>query len=139
MMDISSIIVAVVSGIFSILVIILQKGNNKVDRHIDKQNTFLERSKIVSDKLAADRKHLDALNRKMLLFILDTNVYILKENNDKDLIEEMATKSMDLKADLAGICDEINDLEKEKQLIEDVMEDMANQVQHDSLNMKKMK
>lgn len=121
-MDISSIIVAIVSGIFSVLVIILQKSNNKVDVHIKEQNKFLAHSNQLTNKLVEDRKHLDVLNRKMLKLILDTNLAILEGKKDVDAIDAAIKESIDLKSDLDAILVEIEELEKEKHMIEEVEE-----------------
>ncbi|MBD5585448.1 MAG: hypothetical protein HDQ88_10230 [Clostridia bacterium] len=121
-MDISSIIVAIVSGIFSVLVIILQKSNNKVDVHIKEQNKFLAHSNQLTNKLVEDRRHLDILNRKMLKLILDTNLAILEGKKDVDAIDAAIKESIDLKSDLDAILVEIEELEKEKHMIEEVEE-----------------
>lgn len=121
-MDISSIIVAIVSGVFSVLVIILQKSNSKVDVHIKEQNKFLAHSSQLTNKLVEDRKHLDTLNRKMLKLILDTNLAILEGNKDVDAIDAAIKESIDLKSDLDAILVEIAELEKEKHMIEEVEE-----------------
>lgn len=121
-MDISSIIVAIVSGVFSVLVIILQKSNSKVDVHIKEQNKFLAHSNQLSNKLMEDRRRLDALNRKMLIVILDTNIAILEGNKNVDAINSAIKESIDLKADLDAVLVEIDELEKEKHMIEEVEE-----------------
>ena len=124
-MDLSSIIVAIVSGVFSVLVIILQKGTKKVDKHIEEQTTFLNKSKVVTQQINDDRRKIDELNRRMLQLILDTNIMILDKDENQEVIQDMINRSIDLKADLAGVCDEIEDLEKERQMIEELTEHLS--------------
>ena len=110
----SAVIVALITGVFSVLTLIIQKRNNEIIDKIDEQNGFIEREKRVKKSLNEKIAEREGLMNEMILLILETNLYALKSSNTPP---EIFSRSDDLKAKFKNVTDEITELNKEYNMI----------------------
>lgn len=125
----STVIIALITGIFSIITLIIQKKQDKVISKIDEQTMFIEREKALKQKLLQKEKERELLIQEIMILILDTNLYILKNTNvnDPDIPIEDAFKSSDeLKERFRNISDEIQGINNEYTIILDLNSEYQN-------------
>lgn len=121
---ISSIIVAIITGVFSVIVLIVQKRQNKFITKIDQQTAFIEREKNLKQEITDKEKERSIINGKIMILILDTNLAILNGNKIDDNVMGMADT---LKTQLNQVDDEIRDLEKQYKMLIDMTADIQNE------------
>ena len=75
---ISTVIIAGMTGIFSVITLIVQRRQDKVIKKIDEQTMFIEKEKGLKQKLVQREKEREAIIQEIMILILDTNLHILK-------------------------------------------------------------
>ena len=118
----SSVIIAIITGLFGIITILLQKKSDKVVNKIDKQTVFIEKEKVVDQKLKKKEKEKEQLIHEVMLLILDTNMAILKNVYDTSEISNVVDKAVfnrsnELKKLFDQVTEEIDDINKEYEII----------------------
>lgn len=119
----STVIIAVITGIFSIITLIIQKKQDKVISKIDEQTTFIDREKTLKQKLAQKEKEREQIIEEIMVLTLDTNLCILKNTNIGDQekpIDDILEHSKDLKEKFKTINVEIEEINKEYNLVVDL-------------------
>lgn len=114
----SAVIIALITGVFSVITVLLQKKNNEIIDKIDEQTGFIEREKKVKQSLNEKITERNALVDEIIVLILDTNVYALKK--DTTTPPDVFTKSDELEAKFNTLTKEIAELTKEYNLILDL-------------------
>ena len=128
----SAVIITIITGIFSIITIIIQRKQDKVIRKIDEQTTFIDREKTLKQKLAKKEKERDALIQQMMVLILDTNICILKNTNIVDesiAVDNIFATSDDLKKKFEAINDEIEEINDEYSLVLDLTTEFQQKIE----------
>ena len=130
----STVIIALITGIFSIITLIIQKKQDKVIDKIDEQTLFIEKEKALRQKLTAKEKERESLVRDIMMLILDTNLYIMKNNVEKEELLDVTNAEADkLKEKFSKLAEEIEEISKEYELLLDLSEEF----QHESEKEKK--
>lgn len=80
--NIASIITAIITGIVSVVVIIIQKGQNKVINRIDESTLYFEKEKDLREKRAQLERDRDDITHEIMALNLETNFDIIKYIND---------------------------------------------------------
>ena len=135
----SAIIIAVITGVFSIITIIIQKKQDKVISKIDEQSSFIDREKTLKQKLIKKEKEREALIQKMMVLILDTNLYILKNTNVGDgklSVDEVFITSDTLKKRFDEVANEIEEINKEYSVVLDLTTQFQKEIERNSRNKK---
>ena len=114
----SAVIIALITGVFSVITVLIQKKNNELIDKIDEQTGFIEREKKVKQSLNEKTVERNALVDEIILLILNTNVYALKP--DTTIPPDVFTKSEELEAKFDALTKEIAELTKEYNLILDL-------------------
>jgi len=134
----STVIIALITGIFSIITLIIQKKQDKVISKIDEQTTFINREKDLKQKLAQKEKERELLIQDMMILILDTNIHILKNVNvseEDDSVNEIYNASDDLKKKIKINSEEIEEITNEYNLLLAITNDLQKQLdQNNSKN-----
>ena len=128
----STVIIALISGVFSIITIIIQKKQDKVISKIDEQTMFIEREKSLKQKLIKKEKERELLIQEIMLLILDTNLYILKNTDVKDPsipIDSVFKASDDLKERFENISNDINEINKEYEMLLNLSNDFQKEME----------
>ena len=119
----STVIIAVITGIFSIITLIIQKKQDKVISKIDEQTTFIDREKALKQKLAQKEKERERIIEEIMVLTLDTNLCILENTNIGDQeqpIDDILDHSNTLKKEFEIISKEIAEIDKEYHLVLDI-------------------
>lgn len=113
----STVIVAIITGAFSILAIVIQKRQEKVINKIDEQTMFIEQERGLKDELDKKERDCALLINDIMILILDTNLAILKSSNNADIDRDVYAKSEKLKAEFSQKQHEIEELRKQYKLV----------------------
>lgn len=128
----STVIIAVITGVFSVITLLIQKKQDKIITKIDEQTTFIEREKILKQKLTQKEKEREALIYQIQILILDTNLYILKNTNTGGVnvpSDEVLKMSEDIKAKFNALNAEITDIRKEYQMVLDLTNEFQKEIE----------
>lgn len=128
----STVIIALITGIFSIITLVIQKKQDKVISKIDEQTTFINREKTLKQKLTKKEKERESLIQEMMILILDTNISILKNTdivNDKNSVDKMYQKSDIIKKKIITLSEEINQINNEYELVLDITNEVQQEIE----------
>ena len=117
--NLSTVIIAIITGLFSTVSILIKNRQEKVITKIDEQNQIIEKEKLVKDHLDQLDKECRDIVQDIIVLILDTNLSLLSKHGDvsdaKDL--ELKSRSEEYKRRLNDVRNSINDLGKEYEMI----------------------
>lgn len=129
----STVIIALITGIFSVITLVIQKKQDKVIDKIDEQTLFIEKEKALKHKLTEKEKEREEIIHEMLLMVLNTNLYIMTHNiDDEVLIKTTNEEANALKERYSKIRSEIDEISKEYEMLLDISDTFSkSQSQHD--------
>jgi hypothetical protein len=117
--NLSTVIIAIITGLFSTVSILIKNRQEKVITKIDEQNQIIEKEKLVKDHLDQLDKECRDIVQDIIVLILDTNLSLLSKHGDfsdaRDL--ELKSRSEEYKRRLNDVRNSINDLGKEYEMI----------------------
>lgn len=117
----STVVIALITGVFSVITLVIQKKQDKVINKIDEQTLFIEKEKALRQKLTQKEKDRESIIHEIMILILDTNLYILKNsqiNNEGSILNDDVFKtSDDLKEKFAKVSDDIETIAKEYEMV----------------------
>lgn len=121
----STVIVALITGIFSIITLVINKRQEKVISKIDEQTTFLTRERDVKKQIQEKEKEREYLMHEVMILVLETNLHILRntengENGKPD--DSVYDRSDELKAKFEQLTEAIRELNKEYELVMEMTE-----------------
>lgn len=126
----STVIIALITGIFSILTIIIQKKQDQVITKIDKQTTFIDREKSLKKTLDKKEKERAIIMQDMMITVMDIGICLLSDyykNNpnaptqeDLNKLNELLQTSDELKSRFNELNDEIEDISHEYSILLDI-------------------
>jgi len=126
----STVIIALITGIFSVITLVIQKRQDKVISKIDQQTTFIEKEKTLKQKLAQKEKEREMIIHEIMILVLDTNLDILKNSQPGDVLDESVFKvSDDLKTRFNKTSDEIKELSKEYEMLLEVASQLQEELE----------
>ena len=128
----STIIIAIITGIFSIITIIIQKKQDKVIDKIDEQTMFIEKEKKLKQMLTQKEKERENIIYDMMILILDTNLYILKNSTNFEsslLNDDVFKRSDELKETFMTLSDEIDNISKKYEMVLDMTLEFQREVE----------
>ena len=133
----STVIIALITGVFSIITVIIQKKQDKVIRKIDEQAVFIDREKTLKQRLSKKEKEQESLMHDVIILILDTNINILLNTNNSNIpIDDICKKSEVLKEQLENITNEIEDINNEYSLVLDITNEVQKEFNQSQNNKK---
>lgn len=113
----STVIIALITGVFSVITLIIQKKQDKVINKIDEKTLFIDREKNIKKKLNAKQEEKEGLMQEMMILILDSNIELIKNvdasNDIKESLEVYIKYAEDLKSRLSNIKNDIEAINKE--------------------------
>ena len=116
----STVIVAIITGAFSVVTLIIQKRQDKVINKIDEQTMFIEKERKLKQDLAKKEKERVEIIYKVMMLILETNLAIIKMTDYPDnpnVNRNMFEHSEKLKESFETISKDLNELNKEYEMI----------------------
>lgn len=134
----STVIIAIITGIFSVITLIIQKKQDVVINKIDEQTVFIEQEKTLQQTRTAKEKERENIINKIMLLILDTNLYILGHELDNDKVSvESNEQANKLKEEFNKIDEEIQDIDKQYDMLMDLSDKVNEQEDNDDRKKKK--
>lgn len=131
----STVIVAVITGVVSIVSLFIQKKQDRVINRIGEQASFLAKEKEVRQKLAQKEKEKEAIIHEIMLLILDTNMMILRNTQMSENVEEEKFKKSDeLQARYEKIVEEIAVIQREYNIILDMTTQFRQELEQNNHN-----
>lgn len=122
----SAIIIAVITGAFSIISLLIQKKSDRVVDKIDEKGAIIKKEKSLKQQLHLKERERERLIHDMTLLILETNINILENtdaNSDSIDMNEIKYKSNILKVKFNELTAAINELNKQYELVLDLSHD----------------
>lgn len=126
----SMVIVAIITGVFSVITLIIQKRQDKVINKIDEQTMFIEREKRLKQQLTQKEKERANTIYNVMMLVLETNVIILKVTSDPsnpNIDPEIMNQAGLLKDSFRRITSELEKLDKEHEMILDLSTELQNE------------
>lgn len=119
----STVIIAAMTGIFSIITLIIQKRQDKIINKIDEQTMFIEKEKGLKQKLIQKEKERESVIQEIMILILDTNLHILNNTQiaGATVVDQTVfNRSEDLKQRFSDVSISIKEITKEYEMVLDM-------------------
>ena len=117
--NLSTVIVAAMTGIFSIITLLIRKKDSGVIDKINQQQSFFEREKKLKQELETKEKILKKIFQDLDLLLVDTNIELIKLHNevDSETLNKLHQQHVEIKNKIINITNEIDDITKEYQIV----------------------
>ena len=117
--NLSTVIVAAMTGIFSIITLLIRKKDSGVIDKINQQQSFFEREKKLKQELDTKEKILKKIFQDLDLLLVDTNIELTKLHNevDSETLNKLHQQHVEIKNKIINITNEIDDITKEYQIV----------------------
>ena len=122
----SAIIIAIISGIFAVVLKKKKKRQTKQIQNIDKKAAGLAKEKKLKSDLEKSRNELEMTIHQIMLFILDTTMDIMKltyENGNID-IRDTISQADQLKAQYQIIMNQIKSINHDYEILLDLTQEL---------------
>ena len=119
----STVIIAAMTGIFSIITLVIQKRQDKIINKIDEQTMFIEKEKGLKQKLIHKEKERESIIQEIMILILDTNLHILRNTQMAGatvLDDSIFGQSESLKKRFTEVSSSIKEISKEYEMVLDM-------------------
>lgn len=127
--QLSTIIITIITGVFSIITLIVQKRQDNVIKKIDEQTAIIEKEKSLKEKRNEKMEEQKAILNEMMILILETNIYILNNTisgDDISPVDEALVKSEKLKEKYNKLEEDIAAINKEYELVLEIERNITN-------------
>lgn len=128
----STVIIALITSVFSVISIVVQKKQDKVMNKIDEQTMFIEKEKALRQKLTQKEKDRESIIHEIMILILDTNLYILRNSQLEGgpvLDDDVFQKSDTLKSKFSAVSADIEEIGKEYEMVINMTEEFQREVE----------
>ncbi len=117
----STVVIAVVTGIFSVITLIIQNKQDSVINKIDSQTKLIEKEKKLKRSISKKVSEQQDIINEIMILILDSNIdlVVLAEKEHGEQSKDYK-KAVELKTKYEAITNEIAELTKEYELILDL-------------------
>lgn len=117
--NIATIIVAVFTGIFSVITLLIQKDQRKLLSKIDEQTVFMEKEKAIKQRISELNRQRDIYIQEMTLLKLDAILRVVISDTcpTQSNIDDIITKTTEIETKYNNVIEEIGDANKEYELI----------------------
>lgn len=128
----STVIIAGMTGIFSIITLIIQKRQDKIINKIDEQTMFIEKEKGLKQKLIQREKERETIIQEIMILILDTNLHILKNTQiaGATVVDDTVfERSENLKKQFSEVSVSIKEITKEYEMVLDMTSEFQRELE----------
>lgn len=128
----STVIIALLTGLFSVITMVIQKKQDKVINKIDEQTMFIEKEKALRQKLLQKEKDRESLIQEVMILILDTNLHILKNTQIAGAVvvdEDVYKTSETLKSRFEEVSAAIRDLTTQYEIVLDMTSQFQKEIE----------
>lgn len=107
------------TGIFSIITLLIRRKDSGVIEKINQQQSFFEREKKLKQELDTKEKILKKIFQDLDLLLVDTNIELIKLHNEVDCetLNKLHRQHLGIKNKIINITNEIDDITKEYQIV----------------------
>ena len=107
------------TGIFSIITLLIRRKDSGVIDKINQQQSFFEREKKLKQELDTKEKILKKIFQDLDLLLVDTNIELIKLHSevDSETLNKLHQQHMEIKNKIITITNEIDDITKEYQIV----------------------
>lgn len=119
----STVIIAAMTGLFSVITLLIQKRQDKIINKIDEQTMFIEKEKGLKQKLIQREKERESIIQEIMILILDTNLHILKNTQiaGATIVDDTVfQRSENLKKRFSEVSTSIKEITKEYEMVLDM-------------------
>ena len=115
---ITPVLLAIVTGVFSVITIKVQRGQDKVINQIDERTVFMEKEKSIKQEKMKIEDKKDAIMKEIIILLLESDMALLKNTApDEDFTRKLVTKSESLMKSYNDIESEMIDINKKWDLL----------------------
>ena len=117
--NLTTIIVAVFTGVFSIITLLIQKDQRKLLNKIDEQTVFMEKEKVIKQRISELNRQRDIYIQEMTLLKLDAILRVVLSDPcaSQANIDDIITKTSEIEDKYNDVIEDIDDANKEYALI----------------------
>ena len=130
--NLSTIIIAVITGIFSLITMIIQHRQDKVINKIDEQTNFLQKEKLLKQKLIQTEKEKEGIVQDIMTLILDSNLIVMDTipNEFKtDKFNEVRDRCVKAEERLIEIRETLDSISREYDLVLSMSEEFQKELE----------
>lgn len=131
--NITEIIIALITGMFSILMIITNRRNDKVTDNIEKKSVLLSKREVIKSKMDMIARDREMIIHSMMVLILDSNIEVMKimdasTNEKSEVHKRIYNDAEDLKKQFDDTSARLKDIENDMNMIQELIsEDQESQ------------
>ena len=140
--NVATIIVAVFTGIFSVITLLIQKDQRKLLNKIDEQTVFMEKEKAIKQRISELNRQRDIYIQEMTLLKLDAILRVVLSDPcaAQANIDDIISKTSEIESKYIEVIEDIVDANKEYEIIinmgnafKDLMKDKRKKHQNENV------
>ena len=122
----SAVIIAIITGVFGVITLLIQRKQTKDISKIDQQANIIKKEKKLKNELAKSKENLEATIHQIMILILDTNLDIMKMNHstEESSINDMIYEAEKLKDQFNLILGEIKEINHKYDTLLELTQDL---------------
>jgi hypothetical protein len=127
----SSIIIAAITAIVSIVTLLINKSNDKITSKIDDQHILVNRETEIKAKISEKEKERIKCINEVMFLILDTNMSILnseKLSTNIEIEDKTYAAAENLHTTFETLTKELQDLDKEYELVVETANEIKDEI-----------
>lgn len=116
----SAIVVAVITGVFSVIAIIIQRKQDKVLKDIDEKSKIIEQDRKLRQQINLEEKNLQLVTYEMIKLMIDCTMNVLincANVQDPTVKDQYIQAANELKAKYKVIREKLDDLYTQNEVI----------------------
>lgn len=123
----STVIIAIITGVFSVITLILQNRQDSVINKIDAQTEFIDREKRLRGEINKKESERQQVINRIMIIIFDTNTAMFNEamKSSDTNAKRNADEYHRLKEEYIELSNEINDLNRKYELIMEINQEQS--------------
>ena len=121
----STVIIAIITGVFSVITLILQNKQDSVISKIDSQTEFIDREKKLRNEINKKESERQQVINRIMILIFDTNSQAFMNMKDDPNGKRNAEEYHKLKDEYVALSNEIDDLNRKYELIMEINQDQG--------------
>lgn len=121
--NIATIIITVITGLFSIITVKIQKTENNLISKIDEQAVFFDKEKLIKQELDSAEKKRDAIIEQITIFSMKINTQIALSDAtlDQATLDYIKNTSMELESSYNEVSEFILSTSREYDILKEIL------------------
>jgi len=116
---IATVLITVITGVFSVITVKIQKNQSQLIKKIDEQTIFIDKEKALRQKLVQAEKKRDSIIEQMTILSMRINIHLVNALHEVDerIVRDLKQTSVELESSYKEASDTIKDISKEYDLL----------------------